>query len=57
MTSVGSDLAVAGTAARAIGEEMPESVASAVIDFVTGSPPRQPATSWPRTPQRARSHP
>ena len=34
---VGYDLVVAGPAARAIGEELPESVAAAVIDFITGS--------------------
>ena len=34
---VGYDLVVAGPAARAIGEELPESVASAVIEFITGS--------------------
>ena len=37
MTSVGYDPVVAGPAARAIGEELPESVAAAVIDFITGS--------------------
>ncbi len=37
MTSSGYDLVVAGPAARAIGEELPESVAAAVIDFITGS--------------------
>ena len=37
MTSVGYDLVVAGPAARAIGEELPEAVAAAVIDFITGS--------------------
>ena len=34
---VGYELVVAGPAARAIGEELPESVAAAVIDFITGS--------------------
>ena len=34
---VGYDLVVAGPAARAIGEELPESVAAAVIEFITGS--------------------
>ena len=34
---VGYDLVVAGPAARAIGEELSESVAAAVIDFITGS--------------------
>ena len=33
----GYDLVVAGPAARAIGEELPESIAAAVIDFITGS--------------------
>ena len=37
MTLSGYDLVVAGPAARAIGEELPESVAAAVIDFITGS--------------------
>ena len=37
MTLVGYDLVVAGPAARAIGKELPESVAAAVIDFITGS--------------------
>lgn len=37
MTSVVYDLVVAGPAARAIGEELPEAVAAAVIDFITGS--------------------
>ncbi len=37
MTSVDYDLVVAGPAARAIGEELPEAVAVAVIDFITGS--------------------
>ena len=37
MTPVGYDLVVAGPAARAIGEELPEGVAGAVIDFITGS--------------------
>ena len=37
MTLPGYDLVVAGPAARAIGEELPESVAAAVIDFITGS--------------------
>ena len=34
---VGYDLVVAGPAARAIGEQLPEGVAAAVIDFITGS--------------------
>ncbi len=34
---VGYDLVVAGPAARAISEELSESVAAAVIDFSTGS--------------------
>ena len=33
----GYNLVVAGPAARAIGEELPESVAAAVIDVITGS--------------------
>ena len=33
----GYDLVVAGPAAPAISEELPESVAAAVIDFITGS--------------------
>ena len=33
----GYDLVVAGPATRAISEELPESVAAAVIDFITGS--------------------
>lgn len=37
MTSIDYDLVVAGPAARSIGEELPESVAAAVIDFITGS--------------------
>ncbi|MEP7112253.1 MAG: type II toxin-antitoxin system RelE/ParE family toxin [Ilumatobacteraceae bacterium] len=37
MTPIGYDLVVAGPAARAIGEELPESVAAAVIHFITGS--------------------
>ena len=37
MTLSGYDLVVAGPAARAIGEELPEGVAAAVIDFITGS--------------------
>jgi mRNA-degrading endonuclease RelE of RelBE toxin-antitoxin system len=37
LTSVGYDLVVAGPAARTIGEELPEAVAAAVIDFITGS--------------------
>ena len=37
MTLVGYDLVVAGPAARAIGEELPENVAAAVIDFITRS--------------------
>ena len=37
MTLIGYDLVVAGPAARAISEELPESVAAAVIDFITGS--------------------
>jgi mRNA interferase RelE/StbE len=37
LTSSGYDLVVAGPAARAIGEELPESIAAAVIDFITGS--------------------
>ena len=37
MTLVGYDLVVAGPAARAIGEELLEGVAAAVIDFITGS--------------------
>ena len=37
MTLVGYDLVVAGPAARAISEELPESVAAAVIDLITGS--------------------
>lgn len=34
---VGYDLVVADPAARAIGEELPESIAAAVIEFITGS--------------------
>ena len=34
---MGYDLVVAGPAARAIAEELPESVAAAVIAFITGS--------------------
>lgn len=37
MTPSAYDLVVSGPAARAIGEELPESVAAAVIDFITGS--------------------
>jgi mRNA interferase RelE/StbE len=37
LTLIGYDLVVAGPAARAISEELPESVAAAVIDFITGS--------------------
>jgi len=37
LTLVGYDLVVAGPAARAIGEELLEGVAAAVIDFITGS--------------------
>ncbi len=37
MTLVGYDLVVADPAARAIGEELPESIAAAVIEFITGS--------------------
>ena len=37
MTLSGYDPVVAGPASRAIGEELPESVAAAVIDFITGS--------------------
>jgi mRNA-degrading endonuclease RelE of RelBE toxin-antitoxin system len=37
LTSAGYDLVVAGPAARAISEELPESVAAAVIEFITGS--------------------
>jgi mRNA interferase RelE/StbE len=37
LTSSGYDQVVAGPAARAIGEELPESIAAAVIDFITGS--------------------
>jgi len=37
LTLVGYDLVVAGPAARVIGEELTESVAAAVIDFITGS--------------------
>jgi mRNA interferase RelE/StbE len=37
LTSSGYALVVAGPAARAIGEELPESIAAAVIDFITGS--------------------
>ena len=37
MTSAGYELIVAGPAARAIGEELPENVAAAVIDFITGT--------------------
>ena len=37
MTSDAYELVVAGPAARAIAEELPEAVAAAVIDFITGS--------------------
>ena len=37
MTSTAYELVVAGPAARAIAEELPEAVAAAVIDFITGS--------------------
>jgi mRNA interferase RelE/StbE len=37
LTLIGYNLVVAGPAARAISEELPESVAAAVIDFITGS--------------------
>ena len=37
MTLSGYDPVVAGPASRAIGEELPESVAAAVIDVITGS--------------------
>ncbi len=37
MTSVAYELVVAGPAARAIAEELPEAGAAAVIDFITGS--------------------
>ena len=37
MTPSGYDLVVAGPAARALGEELPERVAAAVIEFITGS--------------------
>lgn len=37
MTPIGYGLVVAGPAARAIGEELPESVAAAMIEFITGS--------------------
>ena len=37
LTPIGYDLVVAGPAARAIGEDLPETVAAAVIDFITGS--------------------
>ena len=37
MTLVAYDLVVAGPAARTISEELPENVAAAVIDFITGS--------------------
>lgn len=37
MTEGGYELVVAGPAARAIAEELPESVASALIEFVTGA--------------------
>lgn len=42
MTPAGYELVVAGPAARAIGEELPEAVAAAVIDFITGSLLEQP---------------
>ena len=37
MTSDAYELVVAGPAARAIAEELPEAVAAAVIEFITGS--------------------
>ena len=37
MTDDGYELVVAGPAARAIAETLPEPVAAAVIDFITGS--------------------
>lgn len=37
MTGHGYELIVAGPAARTIAEVLPESVAAAVIDFITGS--------------------
>ena len=37
MTPIGYGLVVAGPAARAIGEELPESVAAAMIEFITRS--------------------
>jgi len=37
LTSAGYELIVAGPAARAIGEELPENVAAAVTDFITGT--------------------
>ena len=37
MTPIGYGLVVAGPAARAIGEELPESVVAAMIEFITGS--------------------
>ena len=44
VTDSAYELVVAGPAARAIGEELPEVVAAAVIDFITGAlianPPR-----------------
>lgn len=42
MTPAGYELVVAGPAVRAIGEERPEAVAAAVIDFITGSLLEQP---------------
>ena len=37
MTSDAYELVVAGPAARAIAEELPEAVAAAVVEFITGS--------------------
>ncbi len=37
MTEAGYELVVAGPAARAIAETLPEAVSAAVIDFITGS--------------------
>ncbi len=37
MTEHGYELVVAGPAARAIAEDLPEAVAAAVIEFVTGA--------------------
>ena len=37
MTDVSYELVVAGPAARAIAETLPEAVSAAVIDFITGS--------------------